>query len=740
MVQQIMLALHCKKTDAVDLKSPIWEYITNTYSVEQANDASEDLEVIQGQRGQIVGMAGALPALREVMVKYYRALSSIETRFPISKDSGQMHVSFVWFDAFRPTKRSEQTSIHFEKAAILFNIAAIASQMAVATDRTTDAGVKEAARFFQEAAGAFAFLRDEASLKMDTPRPHDVGPEAAAMLERLMLAQAQECVFEKAVNDQKSPAILARIAKQTAALYVDVLAALGQPPLLAHLDKSWTAHTTAKSGMYEAQALLSSGDAFHADDQVASEITRLREAQKVMAPVKKDLRGVNKELVDAVKALDETIARHLTRAERENATVYLQRVPATKDLPPIVSAMLVKPLVPQLDSSGEGLFDSVIPDNSAKALSRYSDMVDAMWREQREVLDAASDDARLRLRQWELPEALQALDAGSVAALPEGLRQELEQIEDCGGARFLQDLAAQVQDLKKVAAAAVERAEEELAREAEEDGELRRRHGAAWNRPSSSSLNASLREKAAGYRANLVAAADSDARLEQKLAANTPAFAALTVDAAAVQMPRLQAPMVAVAEGDPAVVVATLRQALDALTRLSAERAALEEALKAEKVRDNVLPKIMAASEGHSELFQREIAKYDTLKADIAGNVQRQNQLLELIGTKQAAFRSAFGFDEWRSACESAAAGMRAQARLFAEVRDNLSEGARFYASLQEALTSLQQHIGDFCLTRRIQREEMEEEQRRRENEEARNLQAAHDMARMSLNTPSPPP
>lgn len=38
--------------------------------------------------------------------------------------------------------------------------------------------------------------------------------------------------------------------------------------------------------------------------------------------------------------------------------------------------------------------------------------------------------------------------------------------------------------------------------------------------------------------------------------------------------------MVAVAEGDPAVVVATLRQALEALSRLSADRAALEEALK----------------------------------------------------------------------------------------------------------------------------------------------------------------
>lgn len=39
---------------------------------------------------------------------------------------------------------------------------------------------------------------------------------------------------------------------------------------------------------------------------------------------------------------------------------------------------------------------------------------------------------------------LQALDAGSSAAIPEGIRQELEKIEDAGGLRFLQDLVAQV--------------------------------------------------------------------------------------------------------------------------------------------------------------------------------------------------------------------------------------------------------------------------------------------------------
>jgi hypothetical protein len=41
----------------------------------------------------------------------------------------------------------------------------------------------------------------------------------------------------------------------------------------------------------------------------------------------------------------------------------VQRVPAVKDLPAIVSAMLVKPIPPALDASGEGLFTTVIPDN-----------------------------------------------------------------------------------------------------------------------------------------------------------------------------------------------------------------------------------------------------------------------------------------------------------------------------------------------------------------------------------------
>ena len=43
---------------------------------------------------------------------------------------------------------------------------------------------------------------------------------------------------------------------------------------------------------------------------------------------------------------------------------------------------------------------------SAKALSKYSDMVDSLARTQRDLLEGASDEARVKLREWELPEAL----------------------------------------------------------------------------------------------------------------------------------------------------------------------------------------------------------------------------------------------------------------------------------------------------------------------------------------------
>lgn len=161
----------------------------------------------------------------------------------------------------------------------MFNIGAIVSQLALSIDRKTETGPKDAAKFFQDAAGAFAHMRDHACLKIDTPRPIDMTFECATMLEKLMLAQAQECVLEKAINDQKSPALQARLAKQIAIYYDECSRLLTNKPLNEHFDKSWQAHATVKSLLYHLEADLQNAAALRMEDDlkgVANEISRLK--------------------------------------------------------------------------------------------------------------------------------------------------------------------------------------------------------------------------------------------------------------------------------------------------------------------------------------------------------------------------------------------------------------------------------------------------------------------------------
>ncbi|KDD73159.1 BRO1-like domain-containing protein, partial [Helicosporidium sp. ATCC 50920] len=193
--------------------------ITPPRTRKAAEDAADDVEEVERLRADVINLSGSLETLRSTLASYYRALCAMESRFPLSKSGSGVRLSLAWYDAFRPTKRTEQASLALEKAAVLFNAAAVQSQIALACDRKTDAGLKDSARAFQEAAGLFALLKTDASLSVERPSPVDLLPETADMLEKLMLAQAQECVYEKALADGKSAALLARLACQVARYY-----------------------------------------------------------------------------------------------------------------------------------------------------------------------------------------------------------------------------------------------------------------------------------------------------------------------------------------------------------------------------------------------------------------------------------------------------------------------------------------------------------------------------------------
>ena len=40
--------------------------------------------------------------------RYYKSMTAVETRFPISSEKGNVKLSFPWTDAFRPSKKTSQ--------------------------------------------------------------------------------------------------------------------------------------------------------------------------------------------------------------------------------------------------------------------------------------------------------------------------------------------------------------------------------------------------------------------------------------------------------------------------------------------------------------------------------------------------------------------------------------------------------------------------------------------------------
>lgn len=67
---QVQLAIHCKKTEAVDLKGPLVAHIRATYTDREAEEASDDVMVIQQLRADIaLAQNGPQPALRENLSK-----------------------------------------------------------------------------------------------------------------------------------------------------------------------------------------------------------------------------------------------------------------------------------------------------------------------------------------------------------------------------------------------------------------------------------------------------------------------------------------------------------------------------------------------------------------------------------------------------------------------------------------------------------------------------------------------
>jgi programmed cell death 6-interacting protein len=482
------------------------------------------------------------------------------------------------------------------------------------------------------AAGAFAHLRDNESIKatIGPSTTVDVSVECVGMLERLMVAQAQECVFENTIAKGSTPGVSAKIARQVGIFYEEALSALIISPLKDHFDKGWISHVQLKAALFYGEACFRYGKELHEKEEIAEEIARLRSGASRLAEAKKSSRGAPAQLIEAMNTLESSINGNLDRAVKENDRVYLMRVPSPSSLSPLPAFSMVKPMnmTDILDASKEKMFSILVPDSSAKALSRYTEMVDDVIRTQAERLQQASELTRVRLKEMDLPDSILAVDGNS--ALPVDLKEDVEAVQISGGPAGLEAELQQLRDLKRVNQELLVHTEELLQKEATEDSQFRSQFGTRWTRPQSSTLTKNLQDRLNRFAANLKQAGESDVKIERSVRDNSALMSILDRRPIESAVPTLARPIMSLDATEDAIV-GTLKQSLRQLENLGAQRAGLEDMLKEMKRKDDILPKLMTITGSYEDMFRKEISKYDHICEDISQNIEVQEQLLMQI-------------------------------------------------------------------------------------------------------------
>ncbi|XP_074523163.1 rhophilin-2 [Halichoeres trimaculatus] len=245
-----LIALGLKETKEVDFSTFFKDFILEHYS-EDANSYEDEIADLMDLR-QACRTPSRNEAGVELLAKYFSHLPLMESRF--FSPSRQTGIFFTWYDSFTGVPVCQQ-NLSLEKASILFNMAALYSQMGTRSDRQTIAGLEEAISAFQKAAGTLNHLKETFT---HTPS-YDMSPAMLSMLIRMMLAQAQECLFEKmalpGIKNQFCALMkMAQEAAKVSEIYDQVHQSMIQTPIKDNVPFFWSTMSQVKTNHYRSMA------------------------------------------------------------------------------------------------------------------------------------------------------------------------------------------------------------------------------------------------------------------------------------------------------------------------------------------------------------------------------------------------------------------------------------------------------------------------------------------------------
>ncbi|EDV97316.1 GH16790 [Drosophila grimshawi] len=357
--------------------APLKKYIAEFYH-EDAEAYSKEVHALETLRNQAMRTTKDGAA---IMKRYYCQLHAMQNRFPQLADRSIF--TFTWKDLYHSAVH-EWNDIRFERAAVLFNIAASHTQSGASVTRGDVDGMKMACTHFQAAAWAYNELRE---------RYANVGSGGDFMTNELLvfqqqvcLAQAQECILEKSLIDNRKPHIVAKVTAQIVVYYGAALAALltggDDGPVAQVIDSSvyklWKKYVKFKINYLNCILYLYQGQ--HAEEQrkMGERLTLYQAAWDKLEEARKESKGLpdQKEINESLSFTADVVEGKRKNAKNENEFIYHEAVPELTTIAAVQGANLVNGIgfaVTDEEYAGADIFARLVPMKAHEASSMYSE-------------------------------------------------------------------------------------------------------------------------------------------------------------------------------------------------------------------------------------------------------------------------------------------------------------------------------------------------------------------------------
>ena len=340
-------------------------------SLASADAGAADRATLLGRYCALAADAAGLPSLSHAALHARRVSFRYGDAWRWPWDEPQWPWGMLWSWEGRHASHAS-SDMSYDLAASLHNLAASLSQHAATLP------LEARCRTFQQAAGVLEALAElAASARWAGLATADMRADSLDAMRAIMLAQAQRCVYDKAAERGCTAQTMETLASETAALYAaaasSVRSAVGAPgaSLSASLARDWSAVPQCCALLFESLAQTHAASTHAAAAQYGSQVARLRHAVQQAETAARLAPPSLAHFFDGERA---AVATELATAERDNGTIYFERVPALNALPACKRSRerMVRALPPPWlaragASPGEGLLADVFGSPAASS-------------------------------------------------------------------------------------------------------------------------------------------------------------------------------------------------------------------------------------------------------------------------------------------------------------------------------------------------------------------------------------